>query len=293
MGLFNGYLKEGPGVSKDAPEKHRFFLFFELFGRKFTRLIQLNLLFFVCLIPIIIGLYTSFGFNPNLFTDGAVNMEVLKTQPLIQLSGDIVGLVIYILSLFITGPAIAGFTYVIRNFQRQEHAWVMSDFKDNFKSNFKQATILAFIDSVVYFLLYVAFVFYTYALPAHSSPLTNFAPMLTAVIVVIAIVYTWMHYYIYVMMVTFDLSLKDIMRNALIFALGKLPLNILITLICGAIVIASVIFNTVIGIILSAVITLSLIGYIIVFSVYPTIENYLIAPVSVSDDDEDIADFCD
>lgn len=293
MGLFNGYLKEGPGVSKDAPEKHRFFLFFELFGRKFTRLIQLNLLFFVCLIPIIIGLYTSFGFNPNLFTDGAVNMEVLKTQPLIQLSGDIVGLVIYILSLFITGPAIAGFTYVIRNFQRQEHAWVMSDFKDNFKSNFKQATILAFIDSVVYFLLYVAFVFYTYALPAHSSPLTNFAPMLTAVIVVIAIVYTWMHYYIYVMMVTFDLRLKDIMRNALIFALGKLPLNVMITLICGAIVIASVIFNTVIGIILSAIITLSLIGYIIVFSVYPTIENYLIAPVSVSDDEEDIADFCD
>ena len=293
MGLFNGYLKEGPGVSKDAPEKHRFFLFFELFGRKFTRLIQLNLLFFVCLIPIIIGLYTSFGFNPNLFTDGAVNMEVLKTQPLIQLSGDIVGLVIYILSLFITGPAIAGFTYVIRNFQRQEHAWVMSDFKDNFKSNFKQATILAFIDSVVYFLLYVAFVFYTYALPAHSSPLTNFAPMLTAVIVVIAIVYTWMHYYIYVMMVTFDLRLKDIMRNALIFALGKLPLNVMITLICGAIVIASVIFNTVIGIILSAIITLSLIGYIIVFSVYPTIENYLIAPVSVPDDDEDIADFCD
>lgn len=293
MGLFNGYLKEGPGVSKDAPEKHRFFLFFELFGRKFTRLIQLNLLFFVCLIPIIIGLYTSFGFNPNLFTDGAVNMEVLKTQPLIQLSGDIVGLVIYILSLFITGPAIAGFTYVIRNFQRQEHAWVMSDFKDNFKSNFKQATILAFIDSVVYFLLYVAFVFYTYALPAHSSPLTNFAPMLTAVIVVIAIVYTWMHYYIYVMMVTFDLRLKDIMRNALIFALGKLPLNVMITLICGAIVIASVIFNTVIGIILSAIITLSLIGYIIVFSVYPTIENYLIAPVSVPDDEEDIADFCD
>ena len=169
----------------------------------------------------------------------------------------------------------------------------MSDFKDNFKSNFKQATILAFIDSVVYFLLYVAFVFYTYALPAHSSPLTNFAPMLTAVIVVIAIVYTWMHYYIYVMMVTFDLRLKDIMRNALIFALGKLPLNVLITLICGAIVIASVIFNTVIGIILSAIITLSLIGYIIVFSVYPTIENYLIAPVSVSDDEEDIADFCD
>ena len=39
MSIFNRYLKEGPGVEKDAPQKHRFFLFFELFGRKFTKLI--------------------------------------------------------------------------------------------------------------------------------------------------------------------------------------------------------------------------------------------------------------
>ena len=59
MGLFNGYLKEGPGVPKNAKEKHRFFLFFELFGRKFSKLIQLNMLYVVLLIPFIFGLFSS------------------------------------------------------------------------------------------------------------------------------------------------------------------------------------------------------------------------------------------
>ena len=139
----------------------------------------------------------------------------------------------------------------------------------------------------------MAVTFYTIRLLYFTFPFPLSLSILQYLMLLIGIIYAMMHIYVYQMMVTFDLSLKDIMRNALIFALGKLPLNILITLICGAIVIASVIFNTVIGIILSAIITLSLIGYIIVFSVYPTIENYLIAPVSVPDDDEDIADFCD
>lgn len=292
MGIFNGYLKEGPGVSKDTPEKHRFFLFFELFGRKITKLIQLNLILFVCLIPMAVGLFYSIKFNPNIIADNVLNMNVLKSEPIVHFSGDITGLIIYIASLFVAGPAIAGFTYVIRNFQREEHAWVFSDFKDHFKANFKQATALAFIDSVVYFVLYVAFVFYTYALPAHSTAITGFAPMLTAVIAVIAVVYTWMHYYIYVMMVTFDLSLKDMLKNALLFAIGKLPLNIFITAICLAIIGVSIYFNIVAGIIAAAVISLSLIGYIIIFSVYPTIDEYLIQPVSAESDDI-TADFSD
>ena len=51
-GLFN-YSKPGPGVDKDAPKKKRFFYFFELYGRKFWKLIELNLLYLLCCIPIV------------------------------------------------------------------------------------------------------------------------------------------------------------------------------------------------------------------------------------------------
>lgn len=294
MGLFNGYMKEGPGVSKNAPEKHRFFLFFELFGRKFSKLIQLNLIMVLCLLPTALGLFLSLRFNPAIITDGVINAEALATQPVILFSGDIVGLGLYLIGLFITGPAIAGFTYIIRNFQRQEHAWVISDFKDNFKSNYKQAAILGLVDTIVYYMLYVAFVFYNYQLPVTNPEIAKIAPFLTAAIVVIGVIYTWMHYYLYVMMVTFSLKFKALMRNALLFAIGKLPINLLITVICGAIIFVSIYYNMIIGILVALLITISLIGYIIVFTVYPTIDNYLIQPVTEPEDDDGyIPDFSD
>ena len=148
MSIFNRYLKEGPGVEKDAPQKNRFFLFFELFGRKFTKLILLNVLYFLLLIPFIIGGFMTFSINPNIITDGAINLALIKTFPPIVFSGDIIGTIVFALSFIISGPATAGFVYVIRNFQNQEHSWVRSDFFEQFKLNFKQGALIGIIDFI-------------------------------------------------------------------------------------------------------------------------------------------------
>ncbi|MGN1135808.1 MAG: YesL family protein [Oscillospiraceae bacterium] len=50
---FNDYTKAGPGVAKNAPKKKPFFEFFELYFRKFWKLIQLNLLTALFCIPIV------------------------------------------------------------------------------------------------------------------------------------------------------------------------------------------------------------------------------------------------
>ena len=52
FGLFD-YSKEGPGVSKQQVKKKRFFYFWELYFRKFWKLVTLNLLYFACCIPIV------------------------------------------------------------------------------------------------------------------------------------------------------------------------------------------------------------------------------------------------
>lgn len=52
-GLFGYGTKPGKGVKKGEPQKKRFFQFFELLGRKKGSLIKLNLLTFICCIPII------------------------------------------------------------------------------------------------------------------------------------------------------------------------------------------------------------------------------------------------
>ncbi len=285
MGLFNNYLKEGPGVEKDAPEKHRFFLFFELFGRKPGKLIQLNMIYAITLIPLVIGLLLSLRVNPAIMADGVINVQDLRDYPLIVLSGDIIGLIVLVASLFVAGPATAGFTYVIRNFQRQEHAWVLSDFFDNFKKNFKQGTLMAILDLVLCTVMYVALVFYGYMAKDWAPELVSAAPYLMATICVFALVYLWMHYYIYVMMVTFKLKLKDIFHNAFLFAFAKLPLNIFISIIVGAVLFASV-YYMFYGAIAAFIISLAFVGYVITFSVYPTIDNYLLTPAKQAADDE-------
>lgn len=54
MGLFRAdYDRAGSGVSKNAPKKKRFALFFEIYFRKFSKFIGLNALTFLFCIPII------------------------------------------------------------------------------------------------------------------------------------------------------------------------------------------------------------------------------------------------
>ena len=64
MGKFKGmfdFTREGPGVSKEGQkQKRRFFLFFEIYFRKLTKIMLLNIIyFFVCLPVITIGPATA------------------------------------------------------------------------------------------------------------------------------------------------------------------------------------------------------------------------------------------
>lgn len=48
-----GYLKEGPGIEKDAPPKTGLALFFQILVREFWQLLKLNLLFVICALPLV------------------------------------------------------------------------------------------------------------------------------------------------------------------------------------------------------------------------------------------------
>lgn len=262
--------RPGPGISKDAPEKRRFFLFFEVLGAKFGKLIQLNFIYILTLIPLLFGLYFSVS----------INTANIGSEPLFRITPDYISIIVLIASVFLTGPATAGFVYVLRNMQRREHAWVWSDFWAQYKRNFKQGSAMAAIDLVGYTLLYVAFSFYMFIMPQDMPQIGNMMPYLASGVVgLIAIVFTWAHFYIYTMMVTFELKLSKILKNSFIFALGKVPLNIFITLIIGALLwgylyillyipfLAALIFGTIL---------VSLIGLIIVFSTYSVIDKIML-----------------
>ncbi len=301
MGIFTrSFDKPGKGVDLNAPPKRSFFRFWDIFGRKFTHFIRVNLIYVLNSIPTFLLVFFLTGLVSsailevpslqsvlqNLAQQTAENMgdSNLMTQQLNQMIVMFDLFMRFVLTyLFVVlwgmGPATAGLTYVLRNFAREEHAWIWSDFKDALKSNFKQSAIVFLIDLVVFVLFYVAFAFYL--------QMSGFLGAMRYVIVMIAVIYTMMHFYLYPMMVTFQLSLKDLYRNALLFAIGKLPSNLLILTILLLVHVGSVLMAINFGggyfmlilfviLLLEILILQSFSAFIVNFHAYPKMKKYMI-----------------
>ncbi len=276
MGLFsNRFEKAGPGVDPDAPQKRSFFRFFELFFRKFTRFVKVNLMYSLVMIPtflvvfVLIFIAGSGLFGENVSVEDSAYATFIIAFFCTNLFVNIFGM----------GPATAGITYIMRNFAREEHAWIWSDFKDTFKSNFKQALAVYLINLVMLVVGYVALMFYTHQSGAIGA--------LRYVMYMIIIVFAMMNMYIYPMMITFKLSLKDLYRNALLFAVGKLPSNLLILFLSVMIHIGLPIFAVlytgqyflvaliVLGL-LEVLLTQSFTAFMVNFNVYPKMKKYML-----------------
>lgn len=282
MGLFSvNYNKPGPGVKKDGPQKHRFWQFFEIFWGQLSKLSLLNIIYLIACLPLILGLFLCFKLDVTYPT-----ILVLRTPGKI----DIIGLILIIASIFITFPATLGFTYVLRNIQRREHAWIWHDFIKHTRSNYKKGVINGALVLVLYYLLINAYGLYKTQIFGIGL-LDSYLSML---VLLVMIIFTWMQFYVNTMIVTFDMKLKDIYRNALIFAIAKIPLNIFISLICLILMLAVYIIPIpLITILLVIFVLFSLFGFITVFSVYPTIDKHMISKAEKPSEEEVTAEFSD
>lgn len=266
MGLFTpNYSKPGPGIEKDAPEKNRFFLFFELFFTKISNLITINFVYMLTMLPLILGVALSVDFKSSPF----------------KFTGDIVGMALIIVSVFTSFPMTAGFTFVLRNMQRREHAWIVRDMFKHAKLNYKKAAVNGAVQIVAYFLFYTAFITYRFSFKGYMGL------SLSMLILVITLIFIWMQYYVNIMIVTFDLTLRQIYKNALLFAIAKLPMNLLVTIICTALLIGMSIYP-VIGALLAMIISFSLLGFITVFCVYPAIDKTMISAQKDNENGENV-----
>lgn len=263
FGLFD-YSKPGPGVPKDEPPKSRPMAFIDIYLRKFWALCRLNLLFFAFNIPALVAmLYLTLVFVP----------KVMVEDPVMDLSlRFMAGTLFLCVPLVTLGPAQAGFTYVLRNYAREEHAWVWWDFKEHALKNLKESLIICLIDFGVVLLVGLDLNIYG------SMKNNNIWFFLgSSVLVVMFVIYLMMHMYIYPMLVTFKLSVKQLYKNALIFAIMKFIPNLGILLLCVLLLFVTFIVPL-LGIILFPLITISTIGLLTNFCVYPCLKKYLIDP---------------
>lgn len=244
MGLFStNYNKPGPGVSKNERKRKGLFLYIEIVVRKFLKLMQANFLYTLVSLPFLIALFLFISriIAPlafRAFTTLDIRSVTSEEEQL-----NIMHVYIWFcstLSLLIFNfigfaPVSVAYAFITRCFTRGEHVWIWSDGKDIFKENIKQSFLIFLLDIAFVVFGVSAVLIYSINYKYNVNGMGNVFFMLMCFMYVILAVYMFMHYYIYQIMVTYECKTKELLKSSLIFAIGKLPMSILLTVICGGI----------------------------------------------------------
>lgn len=258
MGLFGGgYAKPGKGISKEEAARRNYF---DILGRHFWDLVKLNLLFVVCNIIFIaaaIFLALPYFMNFEEVVDTIVREKNVILPPL------------PFVPFMFMGPFIAGLTYVLRNWSRQEHAFLVSDFFEHSRKNWKQGLLMSVISTVTTYLYFTAVIFY-----AKSGLYTSFVLAISAVVGFMLLA---MSFYTYPMMVTFDMKLRDIIKNAWIFAMAKLPQNLFFLIIIAAVHLVLLYYLPMVWILLMFLILIAWTGYTMNYYAWHVMDKHMMS----------------
>jgi len=297
--------RDGKGVEPGEDTTPNLKYFFKLFGRKFTKIISLNLIMIVQILPLLISLYLYFFASPTTPTQyfpeyaslfgvqevasdaiSSVNLGLYSFQLGLPTYNTYVYWVILGLAIFMLityGWQKVGSIYVTRGLVRGDSVFIMSDYFYAIKKNFKQGFVLGLIDCIIMFVLAYDIIYF-YNTP--GSGFTNFMYVMTIALIIL---YTIFRFYTYLMIVTFNIKLGKAFKNALIFTVLGLKRNIMallgLVLVTAFAVILIVIFLPMglgVMIVLPLIYYLGVCAFIYTYAAYPVIQKYMIDPVPAS-----------
>lgn len=296
-------MRDGKGVEKGEDTTPNLKFFFKLWGRKFWKLISLNFFMLVQLIPLagclflysagpkistqydplyatLLGAQTAFPTSEGmtLFTSAA---GLIKQIPIFNSWAHWImgGLILFHLVTY--GWQKVGTTYILRNLVRGDGVFMFSDYFYAIRRNMKQGFVMGLIDSAAIFALVFDFMYF------YNTPATSFAnSVMYVAIFALILIYGVMRFYTYLMLVTFNMKLGKIFKNALIFTVMGIKRNFMallgILLLVGISVVAIIFLvplKLAVVIIIPALCLLAFCGFMYTYAAYPVIQKYMIDPV--------------
>lgn len=283
--------------------------FFKLLFRKFSKLITLNLMMLFQILPLL-SVFLIYFFASKTYSQASpefasllgvhtisnsANASLALELNLAQIGSPVLKAyelaIIIALALFLIltwGWQNTGSTYVIREMITGKPAFVWSDYFHAVKRNFKQSFWFGIFDAVVIAVLAVDFI------QLYYSNSDFFESFMFFMICFIIILYAVMRMYLYLMIVTFDLSFKKLLKNALIFAVLGFKRNIMaaigVALLVGLNVFLIVLllpYGIAVPIILPFFYLLAVISFISAYAAFPVIKKYMIDPYADEAQDEE------
>jgi uncharacterized membrane protein YesL len=293
--------RDGKGVEKGEDKTPNLKYFFKLFGRKFTKIISATMIMNVMIFPLLIALYLYFFASPTTPTAyyaefpalyginqlagdsiNSVNMSSFMTQFGLPAYNTYIYYVIGALAIFhiaTFGLQMVGSTYIMRGLVRGDSVFVMSDYFYAIKKNWKQGLVMGIIDTVIIGVLAFDFMhFYS----SFATPLTNFMYAMTVALICLYIVF---RYYIYLILITFNIKLTKAIKNSFIFTVLGLKRNFLafagMTLLTVLAVVLVMLFMPLgvgVVLVLPLIYHLGVCGFMATYAAYPIIQKYMIDP---------------
>ena len=276
--------------------------YFKSLWRKFPRLISINLIMLFQIIPFIVAFFAYTILMPRIyvFTDplfpvlngiGAISNSPVTNSllgiygvaielPTVAFGSAAIIIAICALFLLITfGWQNVGAAYLTRELVRGRAVFVFSDYFYAIKRNFKQGFWLGVVDFIISAILIFDFIYF-YTIPGDFG-----IDLMFWGICGVGILYIFMRYYIYLMLINFDLPIKKILKNALIFTALGFKRNILATLWIALIAALNVILafallpsNIIIPMILPLFYFAAFALFTSTYAAYPIIKKYMIDP---------------
>ena len=293
--------RDGKGVYEEENRKPTFGFFFKLLFRKFGKLVRFNFIMLFQVFPIIgvaaIIIFGSSTYNASnslyaplygmsqVVDSSAVNTQLDMVSKQVETPlftpGMIIGIGLLALFLFVTfGWQNVGAAYVLRGIYRGDAVFIFSDYFHGIKKNWKQGLFVGMIDFVCSaVLIYDLYILWT-----------SGASLRFGFILAISIIYVFMRFYIYQMLITFNIKTFKILKNALIFSVLGILRNLLallgIVFLIGLHIFLIFLLLPIgisIPLVLPFFYIVAVIGFISVYAAYPIIDKYMIAPYKKAD----------
>lgn len=300
MGLFKvNYDKPGPGVEKDEAPKPGYIRFWQLYFRNFNRLLGMSVIYAAVMSVLLCFLlyFVTVCVNPRLIytyfeqlNQAASDVVVAEGQSVIYNSWFIfmyslifdtpawLSIPLVAIAAIAYGPLTCGLTYCIRNFAREEHVW-FADFFTRAWRNRRQGLIFGLIDEVVTMSICI----YLFAGDSFgmSSAVFNY---MRIVAFVVYLAYLVMRWYIYPMVVTFDLRIRGLFKNSWMFVILGWKQNLAVAgvslLFTAFFVLMPVYYPGALPLFIALTFMFywTLVYFLAQFTTYPVLYKYMIGP---------------
>ena len=290
----------GKGVKReDLDLPFTFVNFFKYYFAHFNDIFRINLLLVFGNFPLFFGLFALTGYlNRNVSTAASYLFPQLYGARLIsggeslafaalwnvhgiQSTASFWTSLTYLffgltaLVIFTFGLVNIGATYLMRNRLRRQPIFFWSDFFYAVKKNWKSGLLMGIVDAVLTGLFIYNILFSFMNAGTFISTLVFWGN------IILLLIYFFMRFYIYIFLITFDLSFFKCIKNALIFAFLGIGRNFLAFLgIAAVLVLNYLIFGFLmpLGVMLPFVITVGTCFYMSVYAAWPKVKELMIDP---------------